>query len=283
MVIIGSISKVRKVVGKAKGKGKRIGFVPTMGALHQGHLSLVEAASKECDFVAVSIFVNPLQFGPAEDYKKYPRNFSKDQKLLKEKGVDLIFYPTPKNMYKSGFSTFIEETSLGTVLCGASRPGHFRGVCTVVAKLFNIIEPDIAYFGSKDYQQARIIKQMAQDLDFAIKIKVLATVREKDGLAMSSRNAYLNKNERKDAVILYQSLKLAKKLIAAGERDCKKIINKLKLNITSKETAKIDYIEIKNAATLKDLAQIKGKVLIALAVYIGKTRLIDNLVINAGR
>jgi len=280
MIITGSINKVRRIVGQVRKKGKVIGFVPTMGALHRGHLYLVKTALKECDFVTVSIFVNPLQFGPGEDYKKYPRNFKKDEKLLQKVGVNLIFYPNAKTMYTKGFSTFLEETRLSKVLCGTSRPGHFKGVCTVVAKLFNVVGPDKAYFGQKDYQQACIIQRMVEDLNFPIKIKVLPIVREADGLAMSSRNAYLSIQQRKDATVLYASLKLARQLILKGERDCKKIINIIKSNIRSRKTTRIDYVKIKDADSLEDLKRIRGKVLIALAIYLGRTRLIDNIIVK---
>ena len=280
MIIARSINKVRSVIDRAKRAHSMIGFVPTMGALHQGHLSLVKEASRECDFVVVSIFVNPLQFGPKEDYKKYPRNFKNDEKLLRRNGVNLIFYPNPKLMYGKDFSTFVEEEDLSKVLCGSSRPGHFKGVCTIVAKLFNIVHADIAYFGQKDYQQALIIRRLIEDLDFPIKIKILPIVREPSGLAMSSRNNYLSPGQIKDAGVLYEALKLSKKLIRQGQRDPKKIIREIKFLIKSRKAVKIDYIEIKDANDLRDLKKIRGKVLIALAVYLGKTRLIDNIVMS---
>jgi len=279
MIIAKSISKVRKIINKAKKENKTIGFVPTMGALHKGHLSLVKRAKKECDFVVVSIFVNPIQFGPKEDYKKYPRTFKEDKKLLLGY-TDLLFFPYVETMYKKDNSTFVEETILSKFLCGASRPGHFKGVCTVVAKLFNIVEPDIAYFGQKDYQQALIIKRMVRDLNFTVKIKVLPIVREKDGLAMSSRNTYLNEKERKEAVCLYKALNLAKNIIKEGERDSKVVIERMKNLILSYSSAKIDYIKITDPYTLEDVEKIEKKVLVALAVFIGTTRLIDNILIN---
>ena len=279
MIVARSIDKVRKIINKAKKEDKTIGFVPTMGALHNGHLSLVKKAKKECDFVVVSIFVNPIQFGPKEDYKKYPRTFKEDKKLLLGY-TDLLFFPSVETMYKKDHSTFVEETDLSRFLCGASRSGHFRGVCTVVAKLFNIVEPDIAYFGKKDYQQALIIKRMVRDLNFKVKIKVLPIVREKDGLAMSSRNTYLNKEERKEAICLYKALNLAKNIIKEGERDPKIVIEKMKNLISSYSSAKIDYIKITDPYTLKDIEKIEKKVLVALAIFIGTTRLIDNILIN---
>ncbi|HEC69170.1 MAG TPA: pantoate--beta-alanine ligase [Candidatus Omnitrophica bacterium] len=274
MVIVQTIKKVKEVIRRVK--NKKIGFVPTMGALHEGHLSLVRRAKKEADFVVVSIFVNPLQFGPQEDYKLYPRNFKKDEALLKKEGVNLIFYPTPKTMYLKGFSTYVEEVYLSRVLCGVSRPGHFKGVTTVVAKLFNIVEPDIAYFGQKDYQQAQIIKRMVRDLNFPIKIRVLPIVRDKDGLALSSRNSYLSSEERKSALVLFQSIRLAKDLVRRGIVESSLIIKEVKKLINSKKYTKIDYVEIVDPLTLRPLKRIEKRGLLALAVYVGRARLIDN-------
>lgn len=274
MVIVQTIKKVKEVIRRVK--NKKIGFVPTMGALHEGHLSLVRRAKKEADFVVVSIFVNPLQFGPQEDYKLYPRNFKKDEALLKKEGVNLIFYPTPKTMYLKGFSTYVEEVYLSRVLCGVSRPGHFKGVTTVVAKLFNIVEPDIAYFGQKDYQQAQIIKRMVRDLNFPIKIRVLPIVRDKDGLALSSRNSYLSSEERKSALVLFQSIRLAKDLVRRGIVESSLIIKEVRKLINSKKYTKIDYVEIVDPLTLRPLKRIEKRGLLALAVYVGRARLIDN-------
>ncbi|RKY43957.1 MAG: pantoate--beta-alanine ligase [Candidatus Omnitrophota bacterium] len=274
MVIAQTIKKVKEVIRRVK--NKKIGFVPTMGALHEGHLSLVRRAKKEADFVVVSIFVNPLQFGPQEDYKLYPRNFKKDEALLKKEGVNLIFYPTPKTMYLKGFSTYVEEVYLSRVLCGVSRPGHFKGVTTVVAKLFNIVEPDIAYFGQKDYQQAQIIKRMVRDLNFPIKIRVLPIVRDKDGLALSSRNSYLSSEERKSALVLFQSIRLAKDLVRRGIVESSLIIKEVRKLINSKKYTKIDYVEIVDPLTLRPLKRIEKRGLLALAVYVGRARLIDN-------
>ena len=278
MLVARTIKKTRKIISAVKSKHKTIGFVPTMGALHDGHLSLVRAARETCDFVVVSIFVNPVQFGPKEDFRKYPKMFSRDKRLLQKEKVDLIFYPSKAEMYTKDFSTYVEETYLSESLCGVMRPGHFKGVCTVVAKLFNIVSPDAAYFGSKDYQQACIIKRMARDLNFNVQVKVLPIVRENSGLAMSSRNAYLSREERKDTLVLFESLELAKKLIKDGEKDAKKIINKIRKLIISKKSAKISYIRIVDPMNLRPVDKIRGKTLIALAVYIGKTRLIDNIV-----
>ncbi len=278
MVISRSINKTRKIIEEARRGNKTIGFVPTMGALHEGHLSLVRAAKKECGFTAVSIFVNPIQFGPKEDLKKYPRDFNEDEQLLGREKVDLIFYPSIESMYTKDFSVYVEETSLSRYLCGKSRPGHFRGVCTVVTKLFNIVSPDAAYFGRKDYQQAQIIKRMVKDLNFSLKIRVMPLIREKDGLAMSSRNAYLSPEERKKALCLYHSLKLASKMVKDGERSSNTIIRGMKRLIRGEASrARIDYVSIVDTETLKDIKKIEGRALAAVAVYIGKTRLIDNM------
>jgi len=282
MIVARSILKVRKIIKKAKEKKKIVGFVPTMGALHLGHLSLIRKAKKECDFVVVSIFVNPIQFGPQEDYKRYPRPFKKDKKILEEEKVDLLFYPTAKVMYPQNFSTYVEEVSLSKYLCGKFRLGHFRGVTTVVAKLFNIVSPDISYFGQKDFQQAQIIKRMVRDLNFPVKIKVLPIVREKDGLAMSSRNSYLTSSERKKAAFLYQSLKKAKVLIKQKENPQKirqVVIRFIKEKIPE---SKIDYVEVADPSTLESLKTIRKnqKVLVALAVHVGGARLIDNILVK---
>lgn len=281
MIVTGNITTVRNTIRQLKRNGQTVGFVPTMGALHHGHLSLVKTARKECDFVVVSIFVNPLQFGPTEDYTKYPRILHQDRKMLEAEKTDLLFVPSPDTMYVTGFSTHVEELSLSKNLCGALRPGHFKGVCTVVAKLFNIVTPDIAYFGRKDYQQAKVITRMVRDLNFPLVIKTVPIVREKDGLAMSSRNRYLSDSERKDAVILYQALQQAKKVIMnRKERQAKKIIGIVKDCIAAQKSGHIDYISLVNAHTLEDVTLVKGDVLIAIAVYFGKTRLIDNILLK---
>jgi pantoate--beta-alanine ligase len=259
---------------------KRIGFVPTMGYLHEGHLSLVKQARKDNEIVVMSIFVNPIQFGPKEDLKRYPRDLKRDIKSAKAWGVDIIFYPTDKSMYPQDFRTYVKVDELSNVLCGKSRPHHFRGVATVVSKLFNIVEPDIAYFGQKDAQQAIIIKRMARDLNMPLKIKILPIIRERDGLAMSSRNSYLDRSERIEALVLNQALKLAKALIKRGERKSGYLIKKMKALINKKEAAKIDYVQIVDLKNLTPVRKIKGRVLIALAIWIGRTRLIDNLIID---
>ncbi|MCP4653300.1 MAG: pantoate--beta-alanine ligase [Candidatus Omnitrophica bacterium] len=276
MIVVKTTQKLRQILSKNK---KTVGFIPTMGALHQGHLSLVRRSRRECGFVVVSIFVNPTQFGPGEDYSKYPKDFAKDKKLLKSEKVDVIFCPSAKEIYPDNFSTYIYPKGLSAVLCGHSRPDHFGGVCTIVAKLFNIVSADVAYFGQKDYQQACIIKKMVRDLNFDLKIKVLPIVREVDGLAMSSRNQYLNKKERADAAVLYSSLKQAKILVKGGIRDPKKIIAEMKRIIVSKKNAKIDYVKIVDVINLQEIKKVEAKVLVAIAVYIGKTRLIDNVII----
>lgn len=259
MILIKSISKLQNIIQKEKEKrkDKQISFVPTMGALHPGHLSLVRAAARKGDIVIVSIFVNPPQFGPREDYKKYPRFFSRDKKLLEKCGVDILFYPEASSMYPSGYSTYVNEERLSNAMCGIKRPGHFRGVTTVVLKLFNIVQPDIAFFGQKDYQQALIIKKMVKDLNIPVKIEVLPTVREADGLAMSSRNQYLSPAERKRAVLPYQSLLKRKPL----------------------KGFKLEYFVAVDKNTLEPVKKIKKGTLLAIAGWVGKTRLIDNIIV----
>ena len=280
MKIIRSIKKMTVFSEKLHSKGKTIGFVPTMGALHKGHLSLIRQAHKENDIVVVSIFVNPIQFGPKEDYRRYPRNRRLDAQLCRGEGADVIFFPDIEQMYPANFKTHVFVSDLSDVLCGKFRPGHFKGVATVVTKLFNIVRPDIAYFGQKDAQQAIIIKKLASDLNIPIRIKVMPTVCERDGLAMSSRNAYLNKEERQDAAALYQALILAKNLIKRGEAGSSGIIRKMRRLINKKKSACIQYISIVKHKDLKPIDKIRGKVLIALSVWIGRTRLIDNIIVN---
>jgi len=271
---------MQKIADSIHRQGKTIGFVPTMGYLHQGHLDLVKIARRKSDIVVVSIFVNPTQFGPKEDLNKYPRDFNRDEKLLAKEKVDYIFYPTVKSMYPKNYATSIDLPSLTNVLCGKSRPAHFQGVATIVAKLFNIVKPDLAVFGQKDGQQAVIIKQMVQDLNFPIKIIVAPTTREKDGLAMSSRNIYLTPEQREQAVVLYHALQHAKKMIKDGEKNIHKIIALMEELIESIPDAKIDYIQIVDADTLQPIQQISGKILIALAVKFGHCRLIDNMIVK---
>ena len=262
-------------------KDKKIGFVPTMGYLHKGHLKLVKECRKRSDVVIVSIFVNPVQFGPKEDFNSYPRDLNRDIEMLKKLNVDYIFIPDVKEMYPKGYSVYVEPTGgIVNSLCGFSRPGHFRGVATVVAKLFNIVKPHISFFGKKDFQQSIVIKRIVKDLNFSIDIVIVKTVREKDGLAMSSRNKYLSDEERKSALVLYKSLNIARNMIKSGERKVSIIINSMKEMIKNEHSAKINYISIVNADTLEKLKEATGNVLIALAVKIGKTRLIDNLTIK---
>ncbi len=275
-----TIKDTKRFIRSQKQKQKTIGFVPTMGYLHEGHLSLMRAARKEKDLVVISIFVNPTQFGPKEDYKRYPRDFRRDKNLAKMAGVDIIFYPSVSEMYPDGYRTYVEVADITERLCGRSRPGHFKGVTTVVAKLFDVVQPDTAYFGQKDAQQAIVIKRMAQDLDMDLEVKVMPIVREGDGLAMSSRNTYLSKQERLDAPVLYESLNLAKRLVASGVRDARKIKSEMKRLINSKRSARVDYISIVNLKNLREVKRIDKNVLIALAVWMGKTRLIDNIIIR---
>ncbi|MBP7056074.1 MAG: pantoate--beta-alanine ligase [Candidatus Omnitrophica bacterium] len=278
MKVVDSISRMSTLSKLLRKEGKTVGFVPTMGYLHEGHLSLVSTAKKHTDTVVASIFVNPLQFGPSEDFEKYPRDFKRDETLAMNGGVDILFYPSLKEMYPEGHSTYIKVENLTSGLCGASRPCHFRGVTTVVAKLFGIVKPSVAYFGQKDAQQAYVIKKMAEDLNMDVEIKILPTVRESDGLAMSSRNIYLSDAERADAAVLYKSLTKAQSLLEAGERRPEVIIREMTAMISEAPSAKIDYIHIVDTKSLKPVDMISGEVLVALAVLIGKTRLIDNII-----
>ncbi len=278
MKIIRSIREMSGISRLKRLKRKSIGFVPTMGALHEGHLSLIRQARRNNDFVVVSIFVNPAQFGPGEDFGKYPRSLKEDAKLCRREGVDIIFYPDAKTMYPSDYRTFVVVEGLGDVLCARFRPGHFKGVATIVTKLFNIVQPSAAYFGQKDAQQAVIIKRLTADLNIPVEIKVMPTVRERGGLALSSRNKYLNKKERQDAVVLSRSLNLAKGLINSGVKDASAIIQKMRRLIRERDSVRrIDYISIVDTDTLKPINRVSGSCLIALAVWIGKTRLIDNI------
>ena len=281
MKIITEVDKMKTYAKIIKKDNKLVGFVPTMGYLHEGHLSLMRTARKQTDTVIVSIFVNPLQFGPNEDFKKYPRDMKRDEERARQCGVDVMFCPKAEDMYPEGFATYVNVEGLTESLCGKSREGHFRGVTTVVMKLFEIIKPDLAYFGQKDAQQAFVIKKMIKDLSMDITMKIMPTRREENGLAMSSRNAYLTKPEKKESGSLFASLKLAEESINSGEKDPKKIIKKMRDSISaSSNSAKIDYVSIVDTKTLKEVRDITGEVLIALAVFIGKTRLIDNIVID---
>lgn len=278
MRVIDNISGLKAIIRVQKAAGRTIGFVPTMGYLHEGHMSLARASAAENDFTVMSIFVNPLQFGVNEDFDKYPADFDGDTVKAGNSGVDVLFMPTAEEMYPAGFSTYVEVSGEITgKLCGKSRPGHFRGVATVVAKLFNLVEPTRAYFGQKDAQQAAIITKMARELDLNLEVVICPIVREADGLAMSSRNVYLNVEERKAALVLSASLFQAEGRIKAGERSAERILAGIREKINAESMAQLDYASVVNAATLEDVRQIKGKVLIVLAVKFGKTRLIDNI------
>lgn len=281
--VVHTIAAVRERVAAARRRGQRVGFVPTMGALHRGHASLIAAARSECDFVVASIFVNPLQFGPHEDFERYPRTLEKDVAIVQAEGGDLVFAPNAAEMYPKEPVTFVEVTGLTEGLCGAARPGHFRGVTTVVTKLFQIVQPDVAYFGQKDAQQAAVIVRMTEDLCMPIRIAVCPTVRESDGLALSSRNAYLSAEERAAAPVIYQALLAARQAIEAGEKDGDRIRSLLERRIAAEPLARLDYAAVVDGESLRAVSYIQGKVLLALAAYFGKTRLIDNLpVVAAG-
>lgn len=280
MQIVKTIEEVRKEVKQWKKEGLSVGLVPTMGFLHEGHKSLIERAAKENDRVVVSDFVNPTQFGPTEDLASYPRDLERDAKLCREAGAMLLFHPEPEEMYFQDRTTSINMEGLTKELCGKSRPVHFSGVCTVVAKLFNIVTPDRAYFGEKDAQQLAVIKRMVRDLNFDIEIVGCPIIREEDGLAKSSRNTYLSPEERKAAVILSQSLKIGQEMIAQGEKDVRKVKETIVQNITTEPLAKIDYVEIVSFDTIEPVSTIEGSILTAIAVYIGKTRLIDNFILS---
>ena len=280
MEICYTIKDVRERVNAWKREELTIGFVPTMGYLHEGHKSLMEAARANNDKVVVSVFVNPMQFGPNEDLESYPRDFEKDSALCESVGVDLIFHPEPEEMYADGFCSYVDMNGLTTELCGKSRPIHFRGVQTVVLKLFNIVKPDTAYFGQKDAQQLAVIKRMVKDLNVDTEIVGCPIVREADGLAKSSRNTYLNPDERKAALILSRSLKLGRELIENGETDSKAVIKAITDSINTEPLAKIDYVDVVDFDTITPVDKIGKSVLVAIAVYIGKTRLIDNFIIE---
>ena len=281
MEICSTIDAVRKQVKEWKREGLTIGFVPTMGYLHEGHRSLMEAARKENDKVVVSIFVNPMQFGPTEDLESYPRDLQKDATLCEGVGVDLIFHPEPEEMYPEGFCSYVDMNGLTTELCGKSRPIHFRGVQTVVLKLFHIVTPDNAYFGQKDAQQLAVIKRMVKDLSVDITIHGCPIIREEDGLAKSSRNTYLNAQERQAALILSKSLREGKRLIAEGQKDADTIKKAITDYIQTEPMAKIDYVDVVDFDTITPIHTILGETLVAIAVYIGKTRLIDNFIVEA--
>ena len=280
MKLIRDMKEMQKLAQSTHRQGRRIGFVPTMGALHQGHLSLMEHLRNKCDLLVVSIYVNPTQFAPGEDLEKYPRNLQEDSAKCEDAGVDVVFAPPDRQMYPPGFSTYVNVEKLTEVLCGASRPSHFRGVTTVVAKLFNIVQPDVAVFGQKDYQQTIVIKRMVADLNWETEILVAPTMREADGLAMSSRNRYLSSEERDSALMLFQALTRAYQMIKDGERSAEKLKQAMHQIIASGHQNRIDYISVVNGESLQEVKNMKGDTLLAVAVYVGQTRLIDNLLIT---
>lgn len=276
MIVLEKINELRDRVKEWRSEGLKVGFVPTMGYLHEGHESLIKRASEENDKVVVSIFVNPIQFGPKEDLSTYPRDLERDSKVCERAGANIIFHPENEEMYFNDFSTFVDMNGLTSGLCGKSRPTHFRGVCTVVTKLFNIVAPDRAYFGEKDAQQLAVIKRMVRDLNIDVEVIGCPIVREKDGLAKSSRNTYLSTEERSAAIILNKALNIAKEKIEDGERISSNIISTVKDIIESEKLARIDYIEVVDSFSMESVDKIEKSVLVAIAVFIGKTRLIDN-------
>ncbi|NOX88446.1 MAG: pantoate--beta-alanine ligase [Calditrichaeota bacterium] len=280
MKVIKTIEEMRRWSRSTRARGETIGFVPTMGYLHEGHLRLIREAKKHADRLVVSIYVNPTQFGPNEDFERYPRDFARDESLCKQEGVDAVFYPSNEEMYRPFHKTYVITEDLSEIMCGVSRPTHFRGVTTIVAKLFNIVQPDFAVFGQKDAQQAVIIKRMVEDLNFPVKIIVAPIVRESDGLAMSSRNKYLNSRQRKEATVLYRSLQLAEKEYSGGNHDPESIKQKMRRLIERESGGKIDYIEMVDAETLGAPRPGEGDILVALAVYFNSTRLIDNTILK---
>jgi pantoate--beta-alanine ligase len=279
MNIIKSIVEMNLWIQQKHRLDKTIGFVPTMGYFHEGHLNLMRAARKQCDLVVVSIYVNPTQFGPNEDFNKYPRDLDRDCNLAEGVGVDTVFVPSDKEMYPEGYKTYVQIELISDKLCGKSRSGHFRGVATIVTKFLNIVQPDILYLGQKDAQQAILLRKMVNDLNINTKVVIVSTTRELDGLAMSSRNKFLSPEERQQATVLNQSLHLAESMISSGEKDSEKIINTMQELIRKKPSVKIDYIAIVDPEILEDVQIIDKQILIALAVFIGKTRLIDNILI----
>ncbi|MFZ5817373.1 MAG: pantoate--beta-alanine ligase [Bacillota bacterium] len=280
MQLVCSIAEVRQAVAAARAAGKRIGFVPTMGYLHEGHLTLMRRARQESDFVVVSIFVNPTQFGPNEDFARYPRDIERDKALCASVPVDLIFHPDVSEMYPQPYRTTVRVSGLTDTLCGASRPGHFDGVATVVTKLFNIVKPDLAFFGQKDAQQVAVIQRMAADLNMDLQIIPVPTVREPDGLAMSSRNTYLSPEERQAALVLSRSLRMAQERVREGERDMAALQAAMRAMIAAEPLADIDYVSIVDHATLQPVERLEGRALAAVAVRFGKTRLIDNVILE---
>ena len=280
MEVTGKIKEVRQQVKEWKKQGLTVGLVPTMGYLHEGHKSLIDRAVMENDKVVVSDFVNPIQFGVNEDLSTYPRDIEADKRLCEAAGADLIFHPTPEEMYAPDFSTFVETQEVSGGLCGKSRPTHFRGVCTVVSKLFHIVMPDRAYFGEKDAQQLAVVRRMVRDLNMDIEIVGCPIIREADGLAKSSRNTYLNDEERKAALVLSKAVFHGKEMMEKGERDAETVLKAMRGMIESESLAKIDYVEMVDADSIEPLTKAGGRGLTAMAVYIGKTRLIDNFIME---
>ncbi len=278
--VVTTIVEVRAAVAAARQAGKTIGFVPTMGALHAGHAALIRAARAGSDYVVVSIFVNPTQFGPNEDYARYPRTLEADRGVCAAAGADLIFAPSVEEMYPSPFLTFVEVGQLDQTLCGPRRPGHFRGVCTVVLKLLLIVQPDLAVFGAKDYQQARIVQQMVRDLNVPVQLRIEPTVREADGLAMSSRNQYLTPDQRAVASRIYQALQQVQQRVAAGERDLRRLEEQLHAALAAIPGSRVDYASIVDAETLQPLERLDRPAVAAVAVFLGTTRLIDNVLLS---
>ncbi len=280
MEIVRRIARMKELCRQARSNGQVVGFVPTMGYLHEGHLSLIREARRMSDFAVVSIFVNPKQFGPHEDYDRYPRDLERDVDLLSREQIDVLFYPSVEEMYPKGFRTYVEVEELGEKLEGASRPGHFRGVCTVVCKLLHIVQPNFAFFGQKDAQQFVIIKRMVQDLNMDVELILMPTIREPDGLAMSSRNTYLSPEERAIAPRLYEALQIGQRMIQEGERDAHQVLRTMQEHLAREPRIRVDYLAIVDMDNLDPVTTIAGKVLIAGAVYIGNTRLIDNVIVN---
>jgi len=280
MRTVTTIAGMKAAVAELRARGRTIGFVPTMGYLHEGHLSLVRECRKSTDVTIVSIFVNPLQFGPQEDFRRYPRDPERDASLLEKEGVDILFLPEDREVYPHGFRTSVEVAGLQDKLCGRSRPGHFRGVTTVVLKLFNIVRPDCAFFGQKDAQQVFILRRMAEDLNVGVDIRVMPIVRDPDGLALSSRNSYLSAEERRAALVLFRSLEEARRMYENGERAASQIRERLLRLIAAEPLARIDYVDIVDPGSLDPVEKVKGEALVALAVYVGKTRLIDNTILR---
>lgn len=280
MRVIRSVKTMQRLASQSRRQGRRVGFVPTMGALHEGHFSLMRRCRRENDLTVVSIFVNPAQFSPAEDFKAYPRPAKADQRLAGKAGVDILFYPSDKGMYPDPYRTYIEVEKMTEGLCGKFRPGHFKGVATVVGKLLNIVQPDVLYLGQKDAQQAAVLKQMVRDLNFPVAVKVCPIVRGPDGTALSSRHVYLTPQERRQAAVLFRSLQEAQKKIQSGERSLAAIVQGIRRRILKETSGKIDYVECVNAQTLEPLSSLEGKIMIALAVRFGPTRLIDNRVVQ---